>query len=96
MRRIANRMLEWLFPALREWRIEAELEDGGRESGGAPKVNWEKFGERTTKSLRTLFDGWRKMPPAYRATTLDALADAVDRAPEDVLDLLRAKLAERE
>ena len=70
-------------------------EDGGRESGGAPKVNWEKFGERTTKSLRTLFDGWRKMPPAYRATTLDALADAVDRAPEDVLDLLRAKLAER-
>jgi hypothetical protein len=71
-------------------------EDGGRESGGAPKVNWEKFGERTTKSLRTLFDGWRKMPPAYRATTLDALADAVDRAPEDVLDLLRAKLAERE
>ena len=71
-------------------------EDGGRESGGAPKVNWEKFGERTTKSLRTLFDGWRKMPPAYRATTLDALADAVDRAPEDVLDLFRAKLAERE
>ena len=70
-------------------------EDGGRESGGAPKVNWEKFGERTTKSLRTLFDGWRKMPPAYRATTLDALADAVDRAPEDVLDLLRAKLARK-
>ena len=32
MRRIANRMLEWLFPALREWRIEAELEDGGEDA----------------------------------------------------------------
>lgn len=70
-------------------------EDGGRESGGSPKVNWAKFGARTATSLATLFEGWRKMPAKFRATTLDALADAVDRAPDDVLDLLRSKLAER-
>ena len=40
MRRIANRMLEWLFPALREWRIEAELEDGGEDAVSDADKAW--------------------------------------------------------
>ena len=71
-------------------------EDGGRESGGAPKVNWEKFGDRAARSAATLFAGWRRMPPKFRAKTLEALSEAFDAMPDDVADLLRAKLAERE
>ena len=40
MRRIANRMLEWLFPALREWRIGAELELGGEDAVSDADKAW--------------------------------------------------------
>lgn len=53
MRRIANRMLEWLFPALREWRIEAELEDGGEDAvSDADKAWCAKRNARTTSDER--------------------------------------------
>ena len=71
-------------------------EVGGREADGRPRVNWARFAPRTATSLRTLFAGWRAMPPELRAPSLDALSQAVDEAPDDVLDMLRAKLAERE
>ena len=32
MRRLANRIVEWLFPALREWRIGATLELEGEDA----------------------------------------------------------------
>ena len=32
MRRLASRIVEWLFPALREWRIGATLELGGEDA----------------------------------------------------------------
>ena len=72
-----------------------EGEAGGRDAEGRPRVNWARFAPRTATSLRTLFAGWRAMPPELRAPSLDALSQAVDEAPDDVLDMLRAKLAER-
>ena len=32
MRRLANRIVEWLFPVLREWRIGATLELEGEDA----------------------------------------------------------------
>ncbi len=72
-----------------------EGEAGGRDAEGRPRVNWARFAPRTATSLRTLFAGWRAMPPELRAPSLDALSQAVDEAPDDVLDMLRAKLARK-
>ena len=69
---------------------------GGRDEQGRPKVNWETFGRRAATSLRTLFSGWREMKPQIRAKTLDDLSEAIDGAPEDVIELLRGKLAQRD
>ena len=69
---------------------------GGRGAGGRPKVNWKTFGAKTATSLKTLFAGWRNMEMELRGPTLDALSDAIDEAPEDVIELLRGKLAQRD
>lgn len=69
---------------------------GGRDDGGRPKVNWKTFGAKTATSLKTLFAGWRNMGMELRGPTLDALSEAIDEAPEDVVELLRAKLAQRD
>lgn len=69
---------------------------GGRGDGGRPKVNWKTFGAKTATSLKTLFAGWRNMGMELRGPTLDALSEAIDEAPEDVVELLRAKLAQRD
>lgn len=69
---------------------------GGRGDGGRPKVNWKTFGTKTATSLKTLFAGWRNIGMELRGPTLDALSEAIDEAPEDVVELLRAKLAQRD
>lgn len=69
---------------------------GGRGDGGRPKVNWKTFGKKTATSLKTLFAGWRNIGMELRGPTLDALSEAIDEAPEDVVDLLREKLALRD
>ena len=42
MRRLANRIVEWLFPALREWRIGATLELGGEDAVSEADRAWAK------------------------------------------------------
>lgn len=69
---------------------------GGRDDGGRPKVNWKTFGTKTATRLKTLFAGWRNIGMELRGPTLDALSEAIDEAPEDVVELLRAKLALRD
>lgn len=73
-----------------------EGEAGGRDADGLPRVSdWKRFAQRTSVSMRTLFAGWGRAPAAKRGAMLEALASAFDEAPDDVLDMLRAKLARK-
>ena len=40
MRRLASRIVEWLFPALREWRIGATLELEGEDAVSEADKAW--------------------------------------------------------
>ena len=40
MRRLASRIVEWLFPALREWRIGATLELEGEDAVSEADRAW--------------------------------------------------------
>ncbi len=40
MRALANRFVEWLFPALREWRIGATLELDGEDAVSEADKAW--------------------------------------------------------
>ena len=41
------RLIEWAIPALREWRIEAEMADGGEDAVSARDRRWmERRNER--------------------------------------------------
>ncbi len=89
-------------PPLRRWLAACAgmanaAEDGGaggRDADGGPAVaKWSRFAEKTATSLKTLFAGWGKAPPKHRGDMLAALDAAFDKAPKDVIDLLREKLA---
>lgn len=83
---------------LRRWFAAFEgmaSEEGGKDGDGRPKVNWPTFTRRTAVSLRTIFTGWRTMPPKLREPALADILAAVRYAPDEVADALSAALADR-
>ena len=44
-------IIEWLFPSLREWRIEDEMAEGGEDAISAEDARW--MAERNRKRRAT-------------------------------------------
>lgn len=52
--RTVERILEWLFPSLREWRIEAEMEEGGEDAVSERDSRWMEERNRRLRGPRGL------------------------------------------
>lgn len=48
------RIIEWLFPSLREWRIEDEMAEGGEDAISEEDAEWmRRRNERMRMRFRT-------------------------------------------
>ena len=46
------RAIEWIWPGLREWRIEAEMETGGEDAISARDAAWMEERNRKRRNAR--------------------------------------------
>jgi hypothetical protein len=70
----------------------------GLQLKGKPKerINYGPLALRAITSLQTAFKNWQEIKHDSRNIILDALQDALDQAPEDVLHLLAERYARPE